>query len=87
MEAKPLLRLLTEAGLGSRRGLADAIRQGRVQIDGHVAESFLQPVDPERETVTVDGEAVTLKAEPRSTRCCARDAVCALPPAGPGRST
>jgi len=64
MEAKPLLRLLTEAGLGSRRGLADAIRQGRVQIDGHVAESFLQPVDPERETVTLDGEAVTLKAEP-----------------------
>ncbi len=64
MEPKPLLRLLTEAGLGSRRGLADAIRQGRVQIDGHVAESFLQVVDSERETVTVDGEAVRLEAEP-----------------------
>lgn len=64
MEPKPLLRLLTEAGLGSRRGLADAIRQGRVQIDGHVAESFRQPVDSDRETVTVDGEAVLLEAEP-----------------------
>lgn len=64
MEARPLLRLLTEAGLGSRRGLADAIRQGRVQINGDVAEDFLRPVDPERETVTVDGETVTLKPEP-----------------------
>jgi 16S rRNA U516 pseudouridylate synthase RsuA-like enzyme len=40
MKSGTLLKLLVEAGLGSRRQLADAIRQGRVQVNGEIIEDF-----------------------------------------------
>ncbi len=64
MESNTLLKLLVEAGLGSRRWLADAIRQGRVQVNGDVTEDFLYLVNIERDTVTVDGKLVHLEREP-----------------------
>ena len=64
MKTKPLLKLLLEAGLGSRRQLADAIQQGRVQVNGEVVEKFSQLVDVETDNVALDGEVVNLRAEP-----------------------
>lgn len=59
-----LLKLLVEVGSGSRRQLADIIKQGRVRINGYVVEDFLHIVDVERDTVLVDGKLVDLKAKP-----------------------
>ncbi|MCL0073026.1 rRNA pseudouridine synthase [Dehalococcoidia bacterium] len=55
-----LLKCLTEAGLGSRRKLADAIRQGRVQVNGIVAEDFRQAINPQEDSVILDGQQVSL---------------------------
>lgn len=57
----PLLRLLTDAGLGSRRQMADAIRHGSVRVNGMVAEDFRQPVDTSTDRVMVNGHRVNLK--------------------------
>jgi ribosomal large subunit pseudouridine synthase B (EC 5.4.99.-) len=64
MKSGTLLKSLTEVRLGSRRRLADAIQQGRVQVNGNVVEDFLYPMNVETDTVTIDGELVHLKPEP-----------------------
>ncbi len=61
MATKPLLKALTEAGIGSRRWLADAIKQSRVKVNGEIAEDFRQPVDVETDHITLSGQPVDLK--------------------------
>jgi 23S rRNA pseudouridine2605 synthase len=61
MLTKPLLKALTEAGVGSRRRMADAIRQGRVEVNGEIAEDFRHPVNPAADRVTIDGKPVDLR--------------------------
>jgi 23S rRNA pseudouridine2605 synthase len=63
MPEKPLLKALTEAGTGARRRMAEAIKQGRVEVNGRTAESFNQPVDIASDRVTIDGKAVDLKPD------------------------
>jgi len=60
MLTKHLLKALTEAGAGSRRRLADAIRQGRVEINGEIAEDFRHPVNLATDQVTIDRKPVDL---------------------------
>jgi 23S rRNA pseudouridine2605 synthase len=67
MLTRPLLKALTEAGIGSRRRLADAIRQGRVEINGETAEDFRHPVNPAKDRVLIDGKPVDLN--PGETIC------------------
>ena len=43
MPTKPLLKALTEAGIGSRRRMAEAIKQGKVDVNSVTAESFNHP--------------------------------------------
>lgn len=64
MKAKLLLKLLVDVGSGSRRQLADIIKQGRVRLNGYVVEDFSHIVDVERDIVLVDGKLVDLKAKP-----------------------
>src|SRR5947207_13273920 len=52
-----LQRALARAGVTSRRKAEDLIRAGRVRADGAVATLGLR-VDPGRQRVTVDGQAV-----------------------------
>ena len=59
----PLIKALTEAGIGSRRRMADAIKQGKVEINNAMAESFNQPVDPEKDKVYLNGQRLNLTAE------------------------
>lgn len=54
-----LLKFLTECNLGSRRSLADAIRQGKVEVNGSVAENFKQEIYPDKDLITLDGQSVT----------------------------
>ena len=63
MPAKSLIKVLTEAGIGSRRRMAEAIKQGKVKVNGEVAESFNHPVDPEKDRVLFDGRAIDLKPD------------------------
>jgi 23S rRNA pseudouridine2605 synthase len=67
MPVKPLVKTLTEAGAGSRRRMAEAIKQGKVKVNDKTAESFTQPVDTEKDRITLDGKAVDLK--PGETVC------------------
>jgi 23S rRNA pseudouridine2605 synthase len=63
MPEKSLVKVLTEAGLGSRRRMADAIKQGKVKVNGATAESFNHPVDPAKDEVVFNGKPVNLKPE------------------------
>ncbi len=63
MPTIPLIKALTDAGIGSRRRMADAIKQGKVEVNGVMAESFNQPVDPARDKVYLNGQRLNLKAE------------------------
>lgn len=60
MEPMPLLRFLVEAGLGARRQVVSAIKQGRVSVNGRVVESYTMPVYPQWDTVSCDGKAVSI---------------------------
>ncbi len=58
MENLTVLKTLVLAGCGSRRAMADAIKQGRVSVNGVLVESFKQDFDPVRDTVNLDGKPV-----------------------------
>jgi 23S rRNA pseudouridine2605 synthase len=62
MPTRPLIKILTDAGLGSRRRMTDAIKEGRVEVNGELAESFNHPVDPVKDKVLFEGRAVDLSA-------------------------
>lgn len=55
-----LQKILARAGLGSRRACEELIREGRVAVDGKVAQ-IGQKADPSRDRITVDGKPVELK--------------------------
>lgn len=59
MTAQSLIKLLTGSGAGSRRQMAEAIKQGRVMVNGKVVDSYIQPVEVEKDMVTLDGRSVT----------------------------
>lgn len=63
MPTTPLLKALTEAGIGSRRRMADAIRNGMVEINGKTVEDFKLPVDIETDRVFVNGVRADLKSK------------------------
>lgn len=50
-----LQKIMARAGIGSRRGCEEIIRQGRVTVDGKIA-ILGQKVDPSRQRIIVDGQ-------------------------------
>jgi 23S rRNA pseudouridine2605 synthase len=63
MAQQSLIKLLAAAGIGSRRQLASAIKKGSVKVNDKIAESFNQPVDSQKDNVTLDGKPVVLNSE------------------------
>ena len=61
MSSTPVLKALTKAGIGPRRQLADAIREGRVEVNGKVVEDFSYPLNLEMDRISIDGRLVNLK--------------------------
>jgi 23S rRNA pseudouridine2605 synthase len=61
MESLPLLKYLVEAGLGARRAVVAAIKQGRVTVNGKVATGYTMPVFPGLDAITCDGKPVKFK--------------------------
>ncbi len=51
---------LARAGRGSRREADEWIRDGRVQVNGVTPQGFGEPIDPDRDHVTLDGHPVRL---------------------------
>jgi len=60
VKSNTLIKFLTESGLGSRRKMADAIRQDRVRVNRIVAVDFRQEINPNKDSVTLDGQPVGL---------------------------
>ena len=63
MTSQTIIKLLTTSGAGSRRQMTDAIKSGRVAINGKIVESFLQPVKVGTDNVTIDGKSIAYKTE------------------------
>ncbi|MDD5289034.1 MAG: S4 domain-containing protein, partial [Dehalococcoidales bacterium] len=61
MTETTLLKALTEAGVGSRRKMTDSIKNGKVSVNGTIAENFRQPVNIETDRILFDGRPITLK--------------------------
>jgi 23S rRNA pseudouridine2605 synthase len=59
-EGERLQKVLARVGLGSRRACEELIAEGRVSVDGEVAD-LGRRVDPERDRVEVDGVAIGLR--------------------------
>jgi 23S rRNA pseudouridine2605 synthase len=57
---KPLLKLLVNSGLGSRRKVTALIKQNRITVNGKSIDSFTFPVDIQKDHITVDGEPLGL---------------------------
>lgn len=58
-----LQKVLSAAGVASRRKAEEMIRSGRVRVDGVVVRDMGVRVDPERAVVHVDGDRVVLRAD------------------------
>jgi 23S rRNA pseudouridine2605 synthase len=64
-EVVRLHKYLAQAGLGSRRSSERMIQAGRVAINGKVCETLGTTIDPEKDTVTLDGNKVLMPDEKR----------------------
>ena len=64
MVSEFLLKVLTEAGIGSRRRMSEAIKQGRVTVNGSLVEDFRYLVNREADNISLDGQPVDFKAQP-----------------------
>lgn len=62
MAEQRLQKVLAAAGIASRRASEELIVEGRVEVNGEVAE-LGRKVDPEVDVVTVDGERVNIDPE------------------------
>ncbi|MDR1354701.1 MAG: rRNA pseudouridine synthase [Propionibacteriaceae bacterium] len=50
-----LQKVLAQAGVASRRAAEELIAAGRIEVNGHVVTEQGRRVDPERDTIRVDG--------------------------------
>lgn len=54
-------KFLTQAGVGTRSQVKPIVRSGRVQVDGIAVTDASVKIDPDKSTVTLDGEPLTVK--------------------------
>jgi len=63
MQKQSLMKALTQAGVGSRRKITAAIKEGRVSVNSQVVTGFKHPVDPEKDHILLDGRLVDIKPQ------------------------
>jgi 23S rRNA pseudouridine2605 synthase len=64
MSSQPIIKLLTSSGIGSRRYIAAIIKRGGIAVNGTIVQSFNEPVDPDKDVITIDGKHISATAEP-----------------------
>ncbi len=64
MSKERIQKILARAGIASRRGAEELIREGRVMVNGKIAELGDQ-ADPEKDFVKLDGKRVASSTGPR----------------------
>jgi 23S rRNA pseudouridine2605 synthase len=57
-----LQKVLANAGVASRRGVEEMIRQGRIAVNGKIRSDLPILIDPGHDKIAVDGEPVKLSA-------------------------
>lgn len=62
-QAERLQKVLAHAGVASRRASEGLIEQGRVAVNGTVVTELGVKVDPQRDTITVDGRPLPQQTE------------------------
>ena len=62
-EGVRLQKVLSKAGVASRRAAEDLIAEGRVSVDGQVVREFGRRVDPRNAVIHVDGVRVVLSED------------------------
>ncbi len=65
MEPIRIQKFFTDCGVLSRRAAEEEIKAGRVRVNGEIA-TIGQKIDPEHDTVTYRGQAVTMDTHPRN---------------------
>ena len=82
MTIATILEVLTKAGSGSRRKITDAIKQGKVSVNGVIVENFRHPVNTAADRILFNGLPVGLKAgqvvhlmlnKPKGVLCTTKD--------------
>ncbi|RSM70008.1 rRNA pseudouridine synthase [Kibdelosporangium aridum] len=62
-EGVRLQKVLSKAGVASRRAAEDLIAEGRVSVDGEIVREFGRRVDPRNAVIHVDGVRVVLSED------------------------
>jgi len=65
MTSIPLVRMLTDAGYGARREVSKLVNAGLVEVNGRIATSYTEKVDPEVDAIVVTGNKVAQVAAHR----------------------
>jgi 23S rRNA pseudouridine2605 synthase len=60
MNTLPVIKALVLSHCGSRREMAAAIKAGRVAINGEIVSSFVQSLDADSDSLTLDGETLKM---------------------------
>ncbi|MDD5702329.1 MAG: pseudouridine synthase [Dehalococcoidales bacterium] len=63
MSQQSIIKILTSSGAGSRRQMADAVKNHRVAVNGEIVESFKHPVDTDTDRITIDGKPLRIQPE------------------------
>ena len=64
LEGERLARYLAHAGIASRRHAEILIEAGRVRVNGQIVTTQGARIDPERDSISVDGKPVQCTAKP-----------------------
>lgn len=60
-----LQKVIAAAGVSSRRGAEQLIREGRVAVNGQVVRELGQRIDPQRDRIAVDGRRLSAREQQR----------------------